>query len=400
MPVSSLALMAQRAAIRTLPRIEDVGDTPYELLEPILRRIDNPDHLLKIETNSPHIADKSAPLWQAFIIRDIPDGKKKMLFPKNPRSWHKVYRKLRKEEEAKKKSAEDTLQKTLLGLKEEKGSTMFVNKVIARPAKQAMFVDGVLNTRGNQHATGVSSSARPLQAIKRSVVARAQQQKPHMQIFAKTGIPSGKTQILVAPKSMLPDYNNEVTAAAKRAAEAIKRIAEPKTEIRQVFAPKGKKSATDTALDAARLQQMREREQRLRNLTQPGRKTMAEASSARVPTTTHTSTHAVTRAIPTVDSTPSKRDILTAKALSRPIPRYPVALPSPASTAADSPGTQYQLDRQQLPPSPPTTASSPGMSQGTGGRSLSPAVLSPRAGIQPKRKRQVDIFMPVKKGRV
>nr|OQO16413.1 hypothetical protein B0A51_16409 [Rachicladosporium sp. CCFEE 5018] len=399
MPVSSLALMAQRAATRTLSRIEDVGDTPYDLLEPILRRIDNPDHLLKIETNSPHIADKSAPLWQAFIIRDIPDGKKKMLYPKNPRSWHKVYRKLRREEEAKKKSAEDALQRTLMGLKEEKGSTMFVNKVIARPAKQAMFVDGVLNKRGHQHATGVSSSARPLQAIKRSVVARAQQQKPHMQTFAKTGIPTGKTQILVVPKSMRPDYNNEVTAAAKRAAEAIKRIAEPKTEIRKVFAPMGKKSATDTALDAARLQQMREREQRLRNLTQAGRKTVAEASNARIPTSTHTSTHTVARPAASVESSPPRRDILPSKPPARPLPRYPVALPSPASTA-DSPGLQYQSDHLQLPPSPATTASSPGMSQGTGGRSLSPAVVSPRAGMQPKRKRQVDIFMPVKKGRV
>ncbi|OQO11462.1 hypothetical protein B0A48_03189 [Cryoendolithus antarcticus] len=400
MPVSSLALMAQRAAIRTLPRIEDVGDTPYELLEPILRRIDNPDHLLKIETNSPHIADKSAPLWQAFIIRDIPDGKTKMLYPKNPRSWHKVYRKLRKEEEAKKQSAEDALKRTLLGLKEEKGSTMFVNKVIARPAKQAMFVDGVLNTRGQQHAAGVSTSARPLQAIKRSVVARAQQQKPHMQTFAKIGVPSGKTQILVAPKSMRPDYNNEVTAAAKRAAEAIKKIAEPKTEIRKVFAPMGKRSATDTALDAARLQQMREREQRLRNLTQPGRKTVAESSAARTPTSTHTSTHSVARASPSVESSTPKRDILLAKPPPRPLPRYPIALPSPASTAADSPGAQYQSDHLQLPPSPPTTASSPGLSLGIGGRSMSPAVVSPKTGTQPKRKRQVDIFMPVKKGRV
>ncbi|KAK6434360.1 hypothetical protein LTR95_009458 [Oleoguttula sp. CCFEE 5521] len=400
MPVSSLALMAQRAAIRTLPRIEDVGDTPYELLEPILRRIDNPDHLLKIEANSPHIADRSAPLWQAFIIRDIPDGKRKMLYPKNPRSWHKVYRKLRREEEAKKKSAEDALQRTLLGLQEEKGSTMFVNKVIARPAKQAMFVDGVLNTRGHQHAAGVSSSARPLQAIKRSVVARAQQQKPHMQTFAKTGIASGKTQILVAPKSMRPDYNNEVTAAAKRAAEAIKRIAEPKTEIRKVFAPTGKRSATDTALDAARLQQMREREQRLRDLTQSGRKTVAETSSARAPSSTHTSIHTVTMPLPAVEASPPKRNILPAKLSARPLPHYPVPLPSPASTAADNPGLQYQSDHLQLPPSPPTTASSPGMSQGTGGRSLSPAVLSPRAGMQPKRRRQVDIFMPVKKGRV
>ncbi|KAK6434919.1 hypothetical protein LTR95_008893 [Oleoguttula sp. CCFEE 5521] len=400
MPVSSLALMAQRAAIRTLPRIEDVGDTPYELLEPILRRIDNPDHLLKIETNSPHIADKSAPLWQAFITRDIPDGKKKMLYPKNPRSWHKVYRKLRKEEEAKKQSAEDALKRTLLGLKEEKGSTMFVNKVIARPAKQAMFVDGVLNTRGQQHAAGVSSSARPLQAIKRSVVARAQQQKPHMQTFAKIGVPSGKTQILVAPKSMRPDYNNEVTAAAKRAAEAIKKIAEPKTEIRKVFAPIGKRSATDTALDAARLQQMREREQRLRNLTQPGRKTVAEVSTGRAPISTHTSTHSLTRSPPSVEASPPKRDILPAKPSARPLPRYPVALPSPASTAADSPGLQYQSDHLQLPPSPPTTASSPGLSLGIGGRRMSPAVVSPKTGTQPKRKRQVDIFMPVKKGRV
>lgn len=141
--------MTQRQLIRNIALVQDVGDTPYELLRPCLRKIADPQQLRTIEIASPHIADSSAELWQAFIKRDIPNYKDKLVEPKNPRSWWKVYRKLWREEQATREQQERELKEVLDGKKREKeaNTTQFLNAVVQQPERQKKMLDGNVNPK-------------------------------------------------------------------------------------------------------------------------------------------------------------------------------------------------------------------------------------------------------------
>ena len=116
----SLTAMAQNAAIRNISSITDIADLPYHAVAPILARIDNPQQLRDVEVNCPHIAEASAPLWQALIKRDVSNAQSKMVYPKDPKNWWKVYRKMIKQETADKAAAEEALRAAMNGLKDAK----------------------------------------------------------------------------------------------------------------------------------------------------------------------------------------------------------------------------------------------------------------------------------------
>lgn len=70
--VPSLFSLCQQACMRLAAQITDVGDTPYHLVAPILRRL-NAKQLVQVEDASPHLAPASDELWEALIRKDFPD---------------------------------------------------------------------------------------------------------------------------------------------------------------------------------------------------------------------------------------------------------------------------------------------------------------------------------------
>ncbi|KAK5117190.1 hypothetical protein LTR85_008958 [Meristemomyces frigidus] len=282
MPTPTLQSMAARSCIRSLRGITDVADTPYDLIKPVLRKIQNPDQLHEIETNSPHIADADAELWRAFIARDIPQWEDKIIEPKNPRSWWKVYRKLVRQEERAKEEQEAKLAAAMSGLKQEREANraQFVGKVIpqGKTSARAAFVDGVRNP----HATsgwGTSDRTPALQNAKRGkdVVAAIRKQSALAASqrgrgmkddgFSKTMVPSGRSQIQAAPAWMVREQARPVPAAA-----FIARTASPAAagSTPTVFAPrKAAPTAAERALSDAIRSNNAAREARLRALTQP-----------------------------------------------------------------------------------------------------------------------------------
>ncbi|KAK5168624.1 uncharacterized protein LTR77_005933 [Saxophila tyrrhenica] len=131
----TLLAMAQRACIRDLPSLFEVGDMPYDVAYPILRKLTDPNQLRRIEEASPHIADRSKDLWISFIARDIPFWREKLLEPRNPRSWWKVYRKMVREEAHAKEEQEAQLAAAMKGEQKKKQDNQlnFVNKIISYP---------------------------------------------------------------------------------------------------------------------------------------------------------------------------------------------------------------------------------------------------------------------------
>ncbi|KAK3114439.1 hypothetical protein LTR53_007251 [Teratosphaeriaceae sp. CCFEE 6253] len=146
--------MAIRASIRNITSITDVSDMPYGICRPILRKINNPDQLHEIEINSPQIADSDAELWRAFIARDIPNWQDKIVEPKNPRSWWKVYRKLTRDETKAKGEQEEKLRAAMSGLtkKREENKATYVERVLPMKAREKAFVDGVRNLGAGEDA--------------------------------------------------------------------------------------------------------------------------------------------------------------------------------------------------------------------------------------------------------
>ncbi|KIX01321.1 uncharacterized protein Z518_09046 [Rhinocladiella mackenziei CBS 650.93] len=120
MPVDSLFDMARRACARYSARITDIGDLNYELIRPVLLKIESPEKLHQLEQNSPQIIGKDAEIWMSFIKRDIPDWHLKRHEPKNPKNWYKVYRQLKEEARMDSTADEAILKAALANIQNEK----------------------------------------------------------------------------------------------------------------------------------------------------------------------------------------------------------------------------------------------------------------------------------------
>ncbi|KAK4548771.1 hypothetical protein LTR36_008544 [Oleoguttula mirabilis] len=301
----TLQSMAVRSCIRSLPGITDVADTPYELIKPVLRRIQNPHQLHEIETNSPHIADADAELWRAFIARDIPQWQDKIIEPKNPRSWWKVYGKLVRQEERAKEEQEAKLTAAMSGLKQEREANraQFVGKVIpqGKTSSRSAFVDGVRNTHASS-SWGTSDRTPALQNAKRGkdIVAAIRKQSALAASergagrkddrFSKSMVPSGRSQIQAAPAWMVREQQKPVSAAAlvARTASLANKTAPT------VFAPKrAAPTATDRALNDAIRSDNVAREASLRALTQPKAKIGSRSAASSPAPTAHPTTSAL-----------------------------------------------------------------------------------------------------------
>ncbi|KAI5846763.1 RNA polymerase II transcription factor SIII subunit A-domain-containing protein, partial [Tricharina praecox] len=118
----SLYTYAKNVLIKYINTIEDVGDIPYHILEPVLKKISSPHQLKKLEANSPQIAGEDEDLWKKFIARDFGLDAVDKWVPKNPSSWSKVYDKHQKEASAAQERAAQLLKAQFEGLNSSKES--------------------------------------------------------------------------------------------------------------------------------------------------------------------------------------------------------------------------------------------------------------------------------------
>lgn len=97
MPALPLSILARKACIKNINFIGDLGEADYDLVRPILVKLQNPKHLWELEQKSPQICGHDAEIWREFCKRDIPNYDKDPVEPANPKSWYKCYLKLLKE---------------------------------------------------------------------------------------------------------------------------------------------------------------------------------------------------------------------------------------------------------------------------------------------------------------
>ncbi|PGH08895.1 elongin-A [Blastomyces parvus] len=119
MPAPSLVHLARKACIKIIKRIDDIGLARYDLIRPILQKIENPEHLRELELKSPHLLEHDAELWMEFIKRDIP-GSAKLILPENPDSWYDVYHELLEKAAMEVNKDAERMKLALLGLDSKK----------------------------------------------------------------------------------------------------------------------------------------------------------------------------------------------------------------------------------------------------------------------------------------
>lgn len=243
----------------------------------------------QIEEASPHIAEDDAELWHHFIRRDISNGEEKLKVnqPKNPCSWWKVYRKLKREDEAETKAAEERLKAALNQHKVGKDakSTNIVRAVIPSGEKRSGWGSAPRALPMGSQALKNARSAQDKLKILNRQTAHRQQGRSAAQSIPAHQLHQLRGKITQAPSHMVRQY--AAKAGPSRPPPPV-----PQTQAyRPVFAPKPQTyadRALTTALDNSKREQ-EARESRLRALTgaskPPSEKPAAPVTSSSAPST-------------------------------------------------------------------------------------------------------------------
>lgn len=215
MPTSSLLDTTRRRLQRSIDLIVDVGDLPFHVLEPVLKKVENPQQLRQIEANSPHIAEDTGPLWFSFIKRDIQNWEKKAHKPRNPTMWGKVYDKLSREQKEE-FAAQEAALKVALAKKEQerkKNTSKLLDRAIDPVKHRRMHTSsGPSITRDPRNYTFMPGESKK-RLTGRGIIAKIQH-KAQATVAAKrsnslmnvpTHLLSSRTRTLSAPKSMVAE---------------------------------------------------------------------------------------------------------------------------------------------------------------------------------------------------
>ncbi|CZT14664.1 uncharacterized protein RCC_00638 [Ramularia collo-cygni] len=339
--------MAARTAARNITDIVDFGTMPYEVAVNVLRGIKNPAQLREIEENCPHIADSDAELWKAFIARDIPNWEAKMIYPQNPRSWWKVYRKLMREEELIEAAQEEALRKQLAKdtIKKSEQSTTYVPQVVSFAATVTdSRIHPQAHTRaadsGSRWSKKTKSGGRIVSAILRQTAEAHKTRQPFQPTHAGSSLAAAKRQISHAPAAMIPGAQRVQPRALLPHQEAL--LEEHHRHRSDICAPTSRVKKSTTISDAL-AQKRAINEKKLRELTNskpaPDPKVefrpKFELTTSRVAQQNHSKTEGGTKArVETVKTSVTPKGKSTeARSMRSPAPIAKSASPQPTPTA-------------------------------------------------------------------
>ena len=206
MPAPSLFDIAKHRIIQNIEMLTDVGDLPYDFLRPILLKVEIPDQLRLIEENSPQIQGEDGEIWLRYIKRDIQNWQKKPHQPKEPKSWWKVYRKLKNDAEVEKQAQEDALRASLKALQDDKATnkTMIVDaKLGFDPAKRRKVPthSGFVSGFGSSSVPAKNAKT-AIDRLKRSMYEQ-KVARPKGSLMPTHLLEERKGRVMIAPKSMV-----------------------------------------------------------------------------------------------------------------------------------------------------------------------------------------------------
>lgn len=214
MPVPSLFELARQRLIKNIDLLNDIGDIPFSFLEPVLRNIQKPDQLQELEENCPQIQGETGEIWKKFIRRDIPDWEKKPHQPRDPRNWHKVYRKLKKDAEREKQEQEYALKEQMRALQKDRAQnkTLIVDSKVGYGARsnRVFGLGGGGSSWGSSGAPAKTGKVN-LDALKRGMF-DYKKERPRGANMPTHLLAQRKSQVRSAPASMVRVAENNAVA--------------------------------------------------------------------------------------------------------------------------------------------------------------------------------------------
>ncbi|MCJ1281737.1 hypothetical protein MMC26_001059 [Xylographa opegraphella] len=273
MPVPPLYYLARKACIKNIRSITDIGDIPYDLVRPILLKLENPEQLHILEEASPQLCGADAEIWRIFIARDIPKWESKPHEPKNPKNWYKVYRKLRLESQNEVDADAELLKAKMEGIKNEKAkhtSKIVDPRTVPKlPRMGGMRLEGGRSKSGPSSSNNLSSlrftSGSKTKVLTGSgVIAKVRREGKEMSLF------SSKNSHLTTPTHKLSDRATQIRKVPQGLVEDHRRPSaplptNPSSKPTTIFAPRRRNTGGE--ISSPRGLTFEEREKRLRTLT-------------------------------------------------------------------------------------------------------------------------------------
>ncbi|KAL9087260.1 MAG: hypothetical protein Q9165_006754 [Trypethelium subeluteriae] len=279
MPASSLLDMSRRLCVKNISHLDDVGDTPYPLIRPILLKLENPDQLRRIEKNSPQIRTHTGEIWFHFIKSDIPGWEKRTPEYKDSTNWCKLYRKLQADVAEERKESEKKLQEALTkhrDAKEESKST-FIPKALD-PGKTGRatnlvrytgdrsnlaFQDGrVIGTKGEAGGWLRGPAPKPKMSTLEKMKKKGGESASGRMATPTHLLANRSSRVTQVPKGMLPPPKPATASTIGQSGLQPKRRTSPPRAPVKIFAPgRAPKSQMQRQLD---LEVSKEKERRLK----------------------------------------------------------------------------------------------------------------------------------------
>lgn len=221
----SLVSLCTKVAIQHVDSLYDVGSFEYWKIEPVLKHVKNAEQLREIEVNSPQIQGVDFQLWKNFIFTADARWREKNYVPRNPTKWYHVYRRYKREAEAKLKQDEENLRNAMLGLHKEKASHTS-QLVDARSLPKVPRDRGmrVTERKGQQQSRNESSltwrlGSKTKMSDSKGVLLRAKREAKEISIRGKMVVPAnqlkGRSIVKQAPQSMVEEYRRSANAPLK-----------------------------------------------------------------------------------------------------------------------------------------------------------------------------------------
>ncbi|KAK9471983.1 RNA polymerase II transcription factor SIII subunit A-domain-containing protein [Dipodascopsis tothii] len=164
--IPTLFNICNELCLKYASHITDIGNTPYDLVRPILSRL-SPEQLRIVERNSPHVRKQSLELWKKHLSKDFPHD---VPSSGNPR---KAYAILEEQQKSKLADASSKMQRFYAALEKEKSSRSIISL-----EKDPI---GLLNKRKRLMGFGSTPSKKSM-----SIVKRARYEAKANPLFAKS----------------------------------------------------------------------------------------------------------------------------------------------------------------------------------------------------------------------
>ena len=219
-------------------------------------------------------------MWHAFIKRDIPNGASKIALntPNNPANWHKVYRKLRREDQKQQEAAEEALRAALNQKKIEKSANqtnIMADTFIPGEGKKATFWNGPRAAPSGSMALRNAKTTADRLAILKRQTANRQQGRSQTQSVPTHELQQRRGAVMQAPRAMVNAYTRTNVNIQKP------RVPGPASRPVVFTSRAGPQSQSERAINEAMQRREREeKERKLRSLTGAAQPTTVLAASA------------------------------------------------------------------------------------------------------------------------